>query len=78
MGDQKHCLVLQHNLERLWPDQDWFEKGSVYLNILVEDVLANFGINGREGVVKKVDVSIGIQRPREVYLKMNIVADMVH
>ena len=27
-------------------------KGSVYLDVLVEDVLANFGINSREGVVK--------------------------
>ena len=48
-------------------------KGSVYLDVLVEDVLANFGINSREGVVKKVNISVCIQCPREVHLEANIV-----
>ena len=46
---------------------------SVDLDVLVEDVLANFGINSREGVVKKVNVSVCIQCPREVHLEANIV-----
>ena len=41
---------------------------NAYLDVLVEDVLPNFGVDSRQRIVKEVDVGIGIQRPGEVHL----------
>ena len=41
---------------------------NAYLDVLVEDVLPNFGVDSGERIVKEVDVGIGIQRPGEVHL----------
>ena len=41
---------------------------NAYLDVLVEDVLPDFGVDSGERIVKEVDVGIGIQRPGEVYL----------
>ena len=41
---------------------------NAYLDVLVEDVLPDFGVDSRQRIVKEVDVGIGIQRPGEVHL----------
>ena len=41
---------------------------NAYLDVLVEDVLPNFGVDSGQRIVKEVDVGIGIQRPGEVHL----------
>ena len=51
MSHQKHSLVLQHHLQRLHGSGE-ARKCSIYLDVLVEDMLANFGIDCRERVVK--------------------------
>ena len=51
VSHQKHSLVLQHHLQRLHRSGK-ARKCSVYLDVLVEDMLANFGIDCRERVVK--------------------------
>ena len=41
---------------------------NAYLDVLVEDVLPDFGVDSGQRIVKEVDVGIGIQRPGEVHL----------
>ena len=53
--------------------QHGLNKGSVYLDVLVEDVLANFGVNCRERIVKQVNVGIRVQGSSKVHLGENTV-----
>ena len=41
---------------------------NAYLDVLVEDVLPDFGVDSRQRIVEEVDVCIGIQRPGQVDL----------
>ena len=42
---------------------------NAHLDVLVEDVLPDFGVDSGQRIVKEVDVGIGIQRPGEVHLE---------
>ena len=41
---------------------------NAHLDVLVEDVLPDFGVDSRQRIVEEVDVCIGIQRPGQVDL----------
>ena len=41
---------------------------NAYLDVLVEDVLTNFGVDRREGIVEKVNVGICVQGSCKVHL----------